>query len=138
MLLNLSWKSLMFYSIIFWGLWSFLGKIVMARIGWGAAFALLALTDLMFLLAIKPESFLFRFNFSYLLGLVMALCGTLGGITFYKTLEEGPATVVIPATALYIVVAAGLAIIFLGEDLTWNRILGLIFGVLAIFLLSRG
>jgi transporter family protein len=128
----------MLLSIAAWGLWGFLGKIALERIGWGPAFALLALSDLLFLLAIKPQSFLLQFNGNYLIGTAMAVAGTLGGIFFYKALETGPATVVIPGTALYIVIAAVLALIFLGEALTWNRVMGLAFGVAAIYLLSRG
>ncbi len=131
-----SWKALMLLSILFWGLWGFLGKIALVRIGWGPAFLVVA--DLAVILMVKPESFLFRLNTDYFLGALMALAGSLGGLFFYQALEKGPATVVVPGTALYIVFAAALALIFLHEPLTWNRVLGLGCGLLAIFLLSRG
>lgn len=133
-----TWKLFVLLSILTWGLWGFLGKIALERIGWGPAFALLAISDLLFLLAIKPQSFLLQFNTDYLIGLAMAISGTLGGIFYYKALETGPATVVIPGTALYIIVAVALAVVFLSEALTWSRVLGLLFGVAAIYLLSRG
>jgi bacterial/archaeal transporter family protein len=133
-----SWKTLMLLSIAAWGLWGFLGKIALERIGWGPAFALLAISDLVVLLIIKPQSFLLHANTNYLLGLGMAVAGTLGGICFYMALERGPATVVVPGTALYIVVAAVLAFMFLGETVTVNRILGVGLGLAAIYFLSKG
>jgi bacterial/archaeal transporter family protein len=133
-----SWKTLTLLAIAAWGLWGFLGKIALERIGWGPAFALLALSDTIVLLLIKPKSFLLQFNGNYLLGLGMALAGTLGGICFYMALESGPATAVIPGTALYIVVAAVLAFVFLGEAITLNRIMGIGLGLAAIYFLSKG
>jgi transporter family protein len=138
MLASFTWKTYMILSIFAWGLWSFLGKIVMMRIGWAPAFALLVITDFLVLLLIKPAAFVPRFNFDYLVGLGMALAGTLGGVFFYKAMETGPASVVVPGTALYIVIAAVLAFLLLHEAMTWNRVLGILFGVAAIYFLSRG
>ncbi|RJP78016.1 MAG: hypothetical protein C4524_07265 [Candidatus Zixiibacteriota bacterium] len=134
----LSWKTFMLLAILFWGLWSFFGKMALDRIGWAPAFALLALSDLLIILALKPDAFHFRLHPDYLLGLLMAVSGTFGGIFFYKALEGGPATVVVPATALYIAVAAVLAVLFLGEPITWNRVLGVLLALGSIYLLSRG
>ncbi len=138
MLPTLSWKSFMWISIFAWGIWGFTGKLALTRIGWAAAFALLSLTDLLLVFILKPQAFMFKLNMDYLLGLIMAVTGTVGGLCFYLALERGPATVVVPGTALYIVIAAGLAILFLGETMTWNRIVGIGLGFLAIYFLSRG
>ena len=138
MLVPSSWKTLMILSIIFWGFWSFLGKIVLTRIGWHSALALAGIASLVFAFLFKPDLILFRLNANYLLALLMTVLGSFGTIYFFRALEGGPATVVIPGTALYIVIAAVLAVIFLGEAITWNRVAGVGLGLVSIYLLSRG
>lgn len=137
-MLHASWKTLMIYAILAWGLWGFLGKIVMVRIGWGPAFALTAIANLGLILLIKPESFRLLPDSHHLLGLAMGILSGIGYIYFYKALETAPAAVVVPGTALYIVVAAVLAFLLLGEAVTWNRLLGTGLGLASIYLLSRG
>jgi len=138
MLFPASWKTLMICSIIAWGFWSFLGKIVMVRIGWGPALALQGMVNIALALVIKPDFLLLRANSNYLLGLIMSILGGFGTIYFYRALETGPAAVVVPGTALYIVIAAVLAVVVLGEAITLNRAAGLAFGLISIYLLSRG
>jgi len=133
-----SWKNLMLLAIVAWGLWGFLGKIVMVRIGWGPAFALTFIANLILIIILKPESFRLTADGNHALGLMMGFLGGIGTICFYKALETGPATVVVPATALYIVVAAVLAFFLLGEAPSWNRLVGLGCGLAAIYFLSRG
>jgi len=135
---TLSWKTIMLFSILAWGLWGFLGKIVITRIGWAAAFALMSITNFALILALKPSAFRFSIDGSLWLGALMGVLGGVGTICFYQALESGPASVVVPGTALYIVVAAVLAVIFLSEALTLNRVIGIICGLVAIYFLSRG
>jgi len=138
MLVPSSWKTLMILSIICWGFWSFLGKIVMTRIGWNSALALAGMTSLALAFLFKPNVTLFRLEADYFLALLMSVLGGFGTVYFFSALESGPATVVIPGTALYIVIAAILAVLFLGEAITWNRVAGVGLGLASIYLLSRG
>jgi uncharacterized membrane protein len=138
MLVPSSWKTLMLLAIFCWGFWSFLGKVVMTRIGWASALALNGIISLILAFVFKPGAFHFQANYAYLLALIMSILGGFGTIYFYGALETGPASVVIPGTALYIVIAALLAIVVLGEAITFNRLAGLGLGLAAIYLLSRG
>jgi uncharacterized membrane protein len=60
-----------------------------------------------------------------------------GAVAFYAGLERGQTGIVATVSALYFVVAALLGILFLGESLELQDVLGIIFAVLAVALLAR-
>jgi transporter family protein len=61
--------------------------------------------------------------------------GLLGQLTYYCALKSGQATTVVPVAAIYPLVAAALAILFLREPITPGKVLGSVLialGILAI------
>jgi len=66
-------------------------------------------------------------------GIAMAL----GLLFFFEALARGPATVVVPLTALYPAVAVVLSRIFLQEALTLRHLAGLALALAAVWLLSE-
>ena len=58
-------------------------------------------------------------------------------IGFYNGLRLGDASLVTPASGTYPVLTAILAVIFLGEQITFTRALGILFAVLGIVFLTR-
>lgn len=58
-------------------------------------------------------------------------------ISYYKALEMGPISSVVPIYGMYVALTSIVGFLFLGERLTPSRGLGLVFAVLAITLLSR-
>jgi transporter family protein len=74
-------------------------------------------------------------------GIVAALtCGLISGlaaIAFYGALKEGPASVIVPLSSIYIVLTSFLAYLFLGEPMGIKQIAGIGLGILAIILLAN-
>jgi transporter family protein len=64
------------------------------------------------------------------------LGGLLGMITYFYALKLGEASRVVPIVASYPLIAAILSIIFLGELLTLPKIIGAIFIVIGVWLVS--
>jgi transporter family protein len=58
-------------------------------------------------------------------------------LCFYEALARGPATVVVPLTALYPAVAVVLSRFFLQEALTLRHLAGLALAMAAVWLLSK-
>ncbi len=59
-----------------------------------------------------------------------------GLLLFLEALSKGPATVVVPLTALYPAVTVVLSRLFLKEALTWRHLVGLALALAAAWLLS--
>lgn len=60
-----------------------------------------------------------------------------GAIAMYSALKSGQASIVTPISALYFVVAAALGIMFLEEPLGAKKLLGIIFAILSIVLITN-
>lgn len=71
-------------------------------------------------------------GYLYLAGLALGV----GILAYYRALELGPVSVVVPIFAMFIVGGSVLGFVFLEEDLTLRKGLGIVFGVLAIWLIS--
>jgi len=114
-----------------------LSKLIGSRLDWGAVFALYAAGTLIVVLATSPSSFILRFTPAVWTGLLAGLLGGLGFFFFYQALAQGPASTVIPLSSLYFLVAAVLAVVFLHEPVTVKKVLGILFAVASIVLLTR-
>ena len=58
-------------------------------------------------------------------------------ISYYFALSRGPASVVVPIFAMNFAVASVLGILFLGEDIRFTRVVGVLMATGAIVLLAR-
>lgn len=63
------------------------------------------------------------------------LAGFLGQITIYSALKIGQASVVVPIAATYPLVAMAVAVLFLGEPITWQKMAGVVLVVSGVLLL---
>ncbi len=131
-----NWKILSICSIVCWGFWGFLSKMVGNKLEWGTILALLSIGTLIVVIATTPSSFALKFNQHTIMGLCAGIFCAFGYLFFYKALKFGEASTVIPITSLYIVIAAVLAIIFLREPFTVRKMFGIGAAVVAIVLLS--
>ena len=76
-----------------------------------------------------PRSILFFF--------LSGLCaGTLGVFTYFKALQLGPTSRIVPLAATYPLFTALLSVIVLGESITLPRIFGIILIVVGVFLVK--
>ncbi len=53
------------------------------------------------------------------------LAGFAGQLTFYTALKSGEASIVVPLAATYPLVALVIALVFLGEPFTWQKLAGI-------------
>lgn len=63
------------------------------------------------------------------------LAGFLGQITLYSALKIGHASMVVPIAATYPLVAMTVAVLFLGEPVTWQKVAGVVLVVSGVLLL---
>jgi transporter family protein len=69
--------------------------------------------------------------------LAAGICMAFGLLCFFQALASGPATVVVPLTALYPLVTVILAWLILAEGLTLRHLAGIVLALAAVWLLSR-
>jgi transporter family protein len=72
----------------------------------------------------------------WLLIVLAGICGALSWLAYFSALKMGPATTVSALDRLSLVFVAILALVFLGETLTWAKISGVILMVLGVLLLT--
>jgi bacterial/archaeal transporter family protein len=122
-----------------WGVWGITAKIAVKQIGmqlliWGqlASLGLFPLYLVLFkeLLPLKWDATGVGW------AIVSGVLGTLGTLFLYLTLRAAPSSIVIPLSALYPVVTVILAYIFLQEELSPTRLLGIGCALAAVWLLT--
>lgn len=134
---NFYWKFLVLFYIIAFGLWGFLLKVVIGKIGWKTTlfYVWIALSLINFIFVLRYVDFgITRFH---LLAFLAGIIASVGTIAFYKALSLAPASLIIPLSAQYILVTTFLCILLLKEPISLRLILGIIFSIIAIVLLSR-
>ena len=131
------WRFFTGLSILFWGLWGFFSKLVGNKLDWGSIFILFGICSFLIAACSSPQSLSIIVHKISWIALLAGISGALGFLFFYQALEKGSASLVIPISSLYILIAAILAIIFLREPLTLRKAFGILFAVIAIMLLSH-
>ncbi len=71
------------------------------------------------------------------LGASGILAGALGMFTYFSLLKSGAASKVVPLTAAYPLVTALLALLILREELSWQRLLGILLTVSGLIILQK-
>lgn len=125
--------------LLVWGAWGLIAKFAlreldMQAVVWNqlASFTLIPIYFLFF-----REMLPIRFVWTGIGWALMAgLLGGGGTLILYTLLRSAPASVIIPISAIYPVITVLLSVLFLGEKLTWQQVVGLVFAVAAIWLLS--
>lgn len=133
--------ALSFSVILFWGLWAFFYKLGAAKIGLTQAIfcaylvgALCSVCIAGFLIFKIPKvSFDLK---SYGFVALATLLGVVGTILWYACLSKYEASIIVPFTALYPLITVLLGILVLKEQLQPANVLGILFALLACFLLS--
>lgn len=126
--------------LISWGVSSFIGKLSTNRIGEKAVFwDLLGYAPAIIfycLFAFKLKDVFGSDKTGVLLGVAAGAIGSFGLVGFYMLLTKKDASTAVPLTALFPALTAILAFIFLKEQLTLAKGLGIALSALALFLLS--
>jgi transporter family protein len=127
--------------VILWGLWGFLYKYGVDKLG---LFRALFVTNVVYMLtnlAILAYLYYRGISFPVSQPAAMLTLGTMVGVTasllFMLALERYPGSIVIPLTALYPAVSAILAVLVLGEKIKAVNAAGIALAIVAGYLLTR-
>jgi uncharacterized membrane protein len=131
------WRFSVGVAVVCWGLWGFFSKVAITRLGWPTATMLGWAAGV----AVVGPFLISQFRWTGLgnawPALVYGACGALGAVFLFKALAQGPASVVLPISEVWVVVAVILALAFLGERLSWPQVLGLALVLVGVGLLAR-
>jgi transporter family protein len=128
----MSWKFYALASACFAGLTAVLAKIGLVSISSNMATFIRTCVILIFLffLVILRREWVnpLMLNQRSLIFLILSGMATgLSWICFYRALQTGPASLVVPIDKLSLIFTIVLALLFLGEQLTWVQWVGAIF-----------
>ncbi len=128
------WLKPSLLALFFWGLWGFLTKVGAEKVPWQNIMILFGICTFMAGIIcgmVKPQ-----LDGYFLASIGAGIAGAVGFLYFFNALSKGPASIVIPLTSLYVVVAAILAFLILAEPLSVRKILGIFSAIAAIALLA--
>ena len=125
-------------AVTLWGLWAFIPKITMKYINPKSAMVYEVLGAI--LIAIVVLYFLnFRPNIhpnGLALAITTGIVGSLGVLCFLTAVSKGPVSLVATLSALYPVISIILATILLKETMTVKQVVGIVFALIAIILIT--
>lgn len=138
MLFKAGWLIFSLLTLLLWGGWGFFSKIATNYVSpssvylYGSIGALLVTIFAVAFLGIRFEAD----TRGIVYGLLAGILGGLGVIFFYFAMKTGKASVVVTLTALYPLVTLLLSYFILREAITLKQIIGILFAIFAIVLLS--
>ena len=128
-------------TIVAWGSWGVFSKLAVERIDqqvmvWGS----LLVVPLIFLVYLVASGQLVPLNM-HASGITFAMLGgvgaALGTVCFYLLLARERASLAVPMTSIYPALTVLLSVLFLKEQLNGLHVLGILFALAAVALLSR-
>lgn len=127
-------------ALVGWGVGSFIAKLATNKIGSSAVFwdmvGFSIVSALYAFLIFKPAVLLASDKTGVWFAMLAGATGAIGGVGFYLLMSMKDASSVAPLTALYPALTAILAFIFLREQLTLVKGIGIILATVAVVLLS--
>ena len=131
-------KLFLSLAVIFcWGLWGFFSKLAVVKVGAGMATIWNSIFSVFVILVLLYSKFSFKMDFSGgLLLFLGAASSAVGGILFYRLISAHPASIIISLTSLYPLITIVLSLLFLHEGITLRQALGIVFAMIAVFLLG--
>jgi bacterial/archaeal transporter family protein len=135
----MNWLGFSLLALALWGVWGFLGKVASQHLPAPQIYLLAISGHLVvasYLLVTGIGEFCWHpWGAGAALGAGIAMA--VGLLFFFEALARGPATVVVPLTALYPAVAVVLSRVVLQEALTLRHLAGLALALAAVWLLSK-
>lgn len=131
------WRFSIVLSSFFWGAWGLFGKIAVTRLGWPTAMMLGWLAGIVAVGPFIAQGFRWPGFLAAWPAWGYGLGGSLGAVLLTRALSKGPALSVLPMSELWLVVSALLSVLFLGEQFTWRKALGLALVIAGAIILAR-
>ena len=136
---RVSWFGFSLLALGLWGIWGFLSKVATQYLP-PAAVYLLAITGNLAVIGYLGVTGGLAIPW-HPVGLGVAItagvCMAFGSLSFFQALAAGPASVVVPLTALYPVMTVVLSWAVLHETVTLRHLAGLALALVAVWLLSK-
>ncbi len=128
-------------SFLSWGIGAFFSKLATNKIGQKAVFFDMIIyapvVILYSLMVFKFKNLVHSDKSGILFGVLAGLIGSFGLVGFYHLLAKDEVSTILPLVALYPAVTIILAVIFLHETMTLTKGIGILFSLVAIYLLAR-
>jgi transporter family protein len=125
-----------FIALIGWGLWAVGSKILTRYFNTSSTSFWISVSGLVFLVIYLAFRRDLMFNKQIVYAVPVGFVSLIAILSFYKALKIGPASVVVPLTNMYVIFPVLYGFIILKEAVTLNRILGIVFALLATIFLS--
>lgn len=126
--------------VIFWGIWGFLYKLGISKLGLGKALLwssmTYGLTNVILISFLLQRGISLSGSGSWLI-VAGSIFATAGSLLFLLALQKYPVSIVLPLTALYPAVSVVLGILILREELKPASAVGILLAIAAGYLLSR-
>lgn len=132
------WHGFSFLTLMLYGLWGFWGAKTSAEVGAKSANFYSALGTFIIgmccfaLMNFKPVYTMKGMTYGLLTGAATGI----GTIFFIAALRIGPAIPIVVITALYPLISTILLILFFNQTITVKQIIGIVFSLIALVLLS--
>ncbi len=130
------WQVYSLLAVLIWGVWGFLSKLSVDKLGSLHAYLAFSLGALILPIFIMPFVHLPSISISLWIAIITGFLGGIGTFLLSRAFVTGRANVVIPITAQYILITVFIATAFYREPLTLTKIAGIALSVAAIILLS--
>lgn len=125
-------------AILLYGFWGFFPKLAvtyiqpMSALIYQVSGTMLVGMLCLYLVDFRPDTH----PKGILFGILTGVAGILGTLFYFAAARKGNISVVASMTALYPVITILLAAVFLHEPITLRQLIGMIFALIAIFLLA--
>lgn len=130
------WRVLVFVYIVCSGAWSILAKVAATRLDAPTAAFVAVGSSTAVVAAVALRGFRWQVSGGMAAAAAAGVLGGAASLALYGALRTGPANVVVPVSSLYLVLAVVLSWLLLGESMGFRQLAGLVFGLVAIALLS--
>jgi len=130
--------GLLLVTIIGWGIWGFVQKVGISKIG--VEICLLLNSSTFFLVVLSYLALFQKIHIprsgSVIYPIVGGVSAAISSIAFFTALEKTPVSIARPLAGLSVLITALLGLLFLGETLTVRQYIGIGVAIAAIILLS--
>ncbi|MCE4612499.1 MAG: EamA family transporter [Desulfurococcales archaeon] len=131
-------------TLLAWGLWGLALKIASRDLQWFQVYFYAGLATVLAIVLVGiyyhdelSSTIQGKHKLQLLVAFTSGALGAIGYITLVRALNSGgPASIVIPFTALYPLITAILSILLIGESVTLRKAIGIVLAIIAIALLS--
>lgn len=130
------WKLYTFLAVTAWTLWGVLAKYSLNRMHWTRLEVLSGIAALVIMAVVAPSGFRIKPDWNHALGFMTGITAVAGAIFFYIAVSNGPVSIVVPMSSLYVVGVFLVGVILFGEEWTLRKALGVVFAMVAMFLLA--